>query len=229
MRTRGELDETGRDLGERVVTEIGLAAGERRQLCELMDQLGPDAPTLCAGWTTRDLAAHLVIREGRPDAAVGILVPPLAWYTTRVQAGAAAQPWAELVERVRTGPPRWSLLRLSPVGDRVNGVEFFVHHEDVRRAQPGWTPRAADPHRSVALWETLTRLGRLCYRKSPVGVVLRGPDGLARTIRRGARTVTVTGPPEELLLHAYGRAEALVDLTGDPADVAALQASDRGF
>jgi uncharacterized protein (TIGR03083 family) len=45
-----------------------LARAERAALCDLFDEVGPDAPTLCAGWTTRDLAAHLVIRERRADA-----------------------------------------------------------------------------------------------------------------------------------------------------------------
>ena len=45
----------------------------------------PDAPTLCEGWKTRDLAAHLVVRERRPDATLGIAVPFLADYTAKVQ------------------------------------------------------------------------------------------------------------------------------------------------
>ena len=49
---------------------------------------------------------------------------------------------AEIVERVRTGPPRWSPMRLDAVDRLVNTVEFFVHHEDVRRARPLWSPRA---------------------------------------------------------------------------------------
>lgn len=206
-----------------------LAVNERRELSELLDRVGPDAPTLCGDWTTRDLAAHLVIREGRPDAAVGILLPPLAGYTARVQRGVARRSWPELVEQFRTGPPRWSLMRLSSMAERINGVEFFVHHEDVRRARPAWAPRSADPHRSTQLWHILARMGRLCYRKSPVGVVLRRPDGAQRIARPGDRTVTVVGAPEELMLHAYGRDEAVVDLEGERADIDDLQGSQRGF
>lgn len=208
---------------------VTLAGSERQELSELLEQVGPAAPTLCGDWTTRDLAAHLVIREGRPDAAAGILLAPLAGYTARVQRGVAERAWPELVEQIRSGPPRWSLMRLSPMGEQINGVEFFVHHEDVRRARPAWQPRPADPQRAGQLWRMLARVGRLCYRKSPVGVVLRRPDGAQRVARRGARAVTVVGDPEELMLHAYGRAEAVVELEGDQADVAALQASARGF
>ncbi len=206
-----------------------LAAGERHELCDLMDQLGPDAPTLCEGWTTRDLAAHLVVREGRPAAAAGILLPPLAPLTARVQRSTAERPWPELVALVRNGPPWWSLMRLGPLGEKINGVEFFVHHEDVRRVGRRWERRPADAHRADALWAVLSRLARLCYRRSPVGVVLRRPDGTERVARRGRRSVTVVGPPEELTLHAYGRAEALVDVEGDPMDVQQLQDSQRGF
>lgn len=208
---------------------MNLGDSERQALCKLLDHVGPNAPTLCSGWTTRDLAAHLIVREGRPDAAVGILLPPLARYTARVQRDVASRPWPELVDAVRGGPPRWSLMRVPPVRDKLNAVEFFVHHEDVRRARLGWEPRPTDPHRGTALWAVLSTLARLCYRSSPVGVVLRAPDGSECTARRGTRTVTVAGPPEELTLHAYGRAEAVVDLDGDHADITSLQDSPRGF
>src|SRR4051812_32989801 len=58
---------------------------ERAALADLMAALGPDAPTLCTGWTTRDLAAHLIVRATRPDAAAGIMLAGLAGYTKRVQ------------------------------------------------------------------------------------------------------------------------------------------------
>jgi uncharacterized protein (TIGR03085 family) len=210
------------------MTETTPAASERDELCDLMTQVGPDAPTLCPGWATRDLAAHLVIREGRPDAAPGILFPPLAWYAERVQRATAQQPWPELVEQVRTGPPWYSPMRLPPA-DRMSVVEFFVHHEDVRRARPGWQPRTADPRRADELWMMLARMGRICYRKSPVGVVVRRTDGSERTIRSGSPSVTVIGTPDELLLHAYGRQEAVVEFEGEQADIESLQGSPRGF
>jgi uncharacterized protein (TIGR03085 family) len=206
-----------------------LAAGERRELCDLMDQLGPDAPTLCKGWTTRDLAAHLVIRERRVDAAPGILLPVLAGYTARVQRSAAQQPWADLVDLVRNGPPPWSPYALPGLGDKINTMEFFVHHEDVRRAQTGWEPRPADSRRAAALWALLGRAARVLYRHSPVGVVLRTPDGLERTVRGGDRSVTLIGSIDELTLHAFGREQTEVDIDGDQVDVAGLQSSQRGL
>jgi uncharacterized protein (TIGR03085 family) len=205
-----------------------VAAGERRALCNLMDEVGPEVPTLCVGWTARDLAAHLVVRESRPDVAGGILLPALARYTDRVQSSIAQRPWTELVDRVRSGPPWWSPWRLPWVGDLGNTMEFFVHHEDVRRARTGWEPRPADSRRAGVLWGLL-RAARVLYRKSPVGVVLRTPDGSERTARRGERSVTVVGSPEELTLHAFGRDQAIVDIEGDQVAVAALRSSQRGL
>ncbi|MGQ0716471.1 MAG: TIGR03085 family metal-binding protein [Pseudonocardiales bacterium] len=206
-----------------------LAASERRELCDLMDQVGPDAPTLCEGWTTRDLAAHLVVREGRPDAAGGILLPPLARYTARVQSSIAQRPWPQLVDLVRSGPPWWSPYSVPGLGDKINTMEYFVHHEDVRRAATGWEPRSADPRRAGVLWGLLRRGARVLYRKSPVGVVLRTPDGSERTVRRGERSVTVVGSPEELTLHAFGRDQAIVEIEGDQVDVVGFRSSQRGL
>lgn len=206
-----------------------LASSERWELCELLDRLGPDAPTLCLGWATRDLAAHLVLRERRLDAAVGIVLPTLAGYTASVQARIARQPWPQLVGLVRDGPPWWSPYRLPALGDRFNTLEFFVHHEDVRRAQQSWQPRPYDPHRAAELWALLTRAAWLLYRPSPVGVVLRTPEGARHTARRADRYVTVVGPVDELTLHAFARQQAQVELYGDPADVRALRDSRRGW
>jgi uncharacterized protein (TIGR03085 family) len=211
------------------VGEMTLAASERRELGDLMDQLGPDAPTLCEGWVTRDLAAHLVVRERRLDATPGILLPMLAHYTARVQRSVAQRPWADLVDLVRHGPPWWSPFGLPGLGDKINTMEFFVHHEDLRRAQSGWEPRPPDSRRAAALWAVLRLAARVLYRHSPVGVVLRTPDGLERTVKNGDRSVTLLGSTDELTLHAFGRAQTEVDIDGDQVDVADLQHSRRGL
>ncbi|NDE57953.1 MAG: maleylpyruvate isomerase family mycothiol-dependent enzyme, partial [Acidimicrobiia bacterium] len=105
------------------------ARNERHALCDLFLKVGPDAPTLCAGWTTRDLAAHLVVRETRPDAAGGILIRRLAPYGDRVRDKVARTDWTTLVDRVRNGPPRLSPMRIPALDDLTNTLEFFVHHE----------------------------------------------------------------------------------------------------
>ncbi|MBB5955673.1 uncharacterized protein (TIGR03085 family) [Saccharothrix tamanrassetensis] len=206
---------------------MGVAQDERRLLTGLFAEVGPDAPTLCDPWRTRDLAAHLVLRERRPDAAAGILVKPLARHTRKVQDGYAAKPWPELVALVRGGPPRWSPYAL--LDELVNSVEYFVHHEDVRRARDDWRPRSPDPRRDAVLWKGLRTAARLTYRRSPVGVVLRRPDGGSVTAKTGPNPVVLTGQVSELLVHAFGRDRAEVEYDGDRDAVRAVRTLDRSM
>jgi uncharacterized protein (TIGR03085 family) len=197
-----------------------IAKSEREALCDLFLDTGPDAPTLCEGWTTRDLAAHLVVREGRPDAALGIVVPTLSWWTKRVQQHTARTPWESLVGRVRTGPWRFSPSRIGTVDAALNGLEYFVHHEDVRRAQPGWEARELPVAVQESLWSAVRTRARFNLRSAPVGVVLADPGGRRVVARSGEPSVTVTGEPAELVLLIYGRGDhALVEVSGDEPTV----------
>lgn len=205
-----------------------VASSERRDLIALLEQLGPDAATLCDGWTTRELAAHLVLRERRPDAAAGISVGPLAGHTARVQERIARQDWDLVLGQLRS-PPLLSAARVPGLDDVVNAQEFFVHHEDVRRAQGHWAPRPMSPEREAEAWTRLTRMSRLLFRHAPVGVRLVRPDGTAHQAHGGTPVVTLTGPPGELVLFAYGRGEhARVEVSGPGDAVAALRAADLG-
>jgi uncharacterized protein (TIGR03085 family) len=208
------------------------ALSERLLLCDELDRLGPDAPTLCEGWATRDLAAHLVIREGRPDLNAGSYVPFLAARLDRARDSLAHGDYSALVERIRSGAPRWNPQSHPQIDEITNLVEYFVHHEDVRRAQPDWTRRDLSERLQRHLWAALRRSARLVFRKAPTGVVLVAP-GLGR---RSARlpdehgTVVLRGEPSELVLFAYGRGEqALVEIEGGPDDVAALRGSRLGI
>jgi len=208
---------------------MSVATDERSALCDLFDELGPDQPTLCEGWQTRDLAAHLVLREHRPDAAPGILLKPFAGHTKRVQDGYARRPWSELVDLVRGGPPVWWPTRIEAVDKLVNSVEFFVHHEDARRGQDGWEPRKPDERRDAAMWDGLRRAGKMTLRKTPVGLILRRPDGEEIVVRRGPNTVTAVGEPGELLLFAFGRDAVRVEFEGEQSSIAAVRGLNRGL
>jgi uncharacterized protein (TIGR03085 family) len=207
---------------------VSIASRERAATAELLAELGPDAPTLCEGWSTRDLAAHLAVRERRPDATPGIAVSALSGWTERVQTGYAERPYEELVELVRTGPGLLSPFAL-PGWDRFfNTTEYVVHHEDVRRAQPGWAPRDLPRQVQDSLWKAVRARAPLAFRSSAAGVVLRR-SGAARSrvvAAKGEPVATVTGEPLELLLYVFGRRDhAVVDVTGEPAAIAALTAA----
>ena len=199
------------------------AKRERLLLADLLETAGPDAPTLCEGWRTHDLAAHVVVRERRPDAAGGLLVKQLAPRLEKVMAEFAARPYEELIRLIRTGPPRFSPFQLKQIDEVSNTIEFYVHTEDVRRARPDWTPRELDPVFQDALWSRLERGARLMGRGTPTGLVLRRPDGQTAVAHRGTPVVTVTGEPSELLLFAYGRRSAAkVELEGEDDAIARL-------
>ncbi|ARF54855.1 TIGR03085 family metal-binding protein [Streptomyces gilvosporeus] len=205
------------------------AKRERLLLADLLESAGPEAPTLCANWTTRDLAAHVVVRERRADAAGGLLLKSLEARLERVQAEFAAKPYDELIHLIRTGPPRMSPFALKQIDEASNTVEFFVHAEDVRRAQPDWSPRELDPVFADALWSRIERMARVLGRKSPVGVVLRRPDGQTAVAHRGTPVVTVTGSPAELTMFAFGRqAQADVELDGEKEAVERLLTASLG-
>ncbi|OJZ67950.1 TIGR03085 family protein [Mycobacterium paraffinicum] len=206
---------------------MSVAQRERAALVETMRSTGPEAPTLCEGWKTRDLAAHLVIREYRPDAAPGILIPFFAAHTEKVQNQVAERAdWDELVDKVASGPPLYSPFKLlDPV---ANVPEMFIHHEDVRRAQPGWVPRELEPALSGMLRRTLPLMARMTLAKVPGRVALRTPEGKTLLTAGQGPAVTVTGPPEELLLFAVGRA-ARVEFDGDAAAVQAVRDAPKGL
>jgi uncharacterized protein (TIGR03085 family) len=210
---------------------VTFARAERAALTELFKQVGPDAATLCEGWTAADLAAHLVARERRPDSGPGLAVPALRGWTERVRRKLKERPFSELVHLIGTGPPRASLFGLFPALDSmVNGIELFVHHEDVRRAQPGWEPRVLPAAVEASLWARLRQGGRVFFRRAPVGVRLQNPDGAVVTVKQGSPTVTLKGRPSELVLYGFGRgANARVEAEGDEAAVARLHAIRFGM
>lgn len=193
-----------------------VAASERAALADLFLEVGPDAPTLCGDWLTRDLAAHLVLRERRIDAIPGIVASRFAAHTEAVQQRLAARPWAELVDKVRNRSP----FLVGPLDDTFNTTEFFVHHEDVRRAVPDWSPRPTDERLERTMWRVLRSRGRAFFRQSPVGVLLSLPDGTTHVASGGQPSVTLVGPASELLLYAFGRKDhALVKITGGAEDI----------
>lgn len=204
---------------------------ERGRLCDLLDELGPQAPTLLAPWVTRDIAAHLVLREHDHLAGPGLVLPG-AWgrFAEGRQRRLAQRDFAWLTATLRSGPPP-GFFRVGWVRRGPNLNEFFVHQEDVRRAN-GLGPRVNEPGMDEALWHNVTRAPWLLARRlKNVGLELRwaGTDRVVRA-RRGRPTARLTGPPGELLLYLFGRrGAARVELSGPDEAMRAVRGASFGM
>jgi uncharacterized protein (TIGR03085 family) len=161
-------------------------AAERAQLSDLLDELGPGAPTLLTPWTTRDIAAHLVLRERDSFAGPGFVLPG-AWsrLAERRRTALALRDFTWLVAAFRSGPPP-GFFRPGWVRRLPSLNEFFVHHEDVRRAN-GRGPRTSEHAMDEALWRNVSRSFWFLARR------LRGARGSACNSRFQAGCPSSTG------------------------------------
>jgi uncharacterized protein (TIGR03085 family) len=209
------------------VSKRTVLLAERAALCDTLERYGPTAPTLCEGWLTLDLAAHLVVRERDPRSGPGILFGDTFFgrYTRTLMDRAKAKGYPALVVRLRAGPP--FIMQRAMAGVNVN--ENWIHHEDVRRAN-GEAPRPPDPDVDEILWRMLQRTGKFATRRARgTGVELVLPDGRKAVLRKGSSSVTLTGAVGELVLYLSGRRSAAqVELSGDPAAIELIQTMKLG-
>lgn len=206
-----------------------LARRERLALCDLARSVGPDAPTLCGGWDAADLVAHLLVRERDPLGSLGIAVGALSGLTDRAMRRARARDFEASVRRLRS--PGITPYALPPVEVLANTLEYLVHHEDLRRGRPDWTPRTLAPADLDLVWRLGTGAGRMLVRPAGVPVrVVRSDTGASTTVRSGADPVVITGPVVEVVLVLFGRSAVQdVSYDGPPDAVAALRDADLGF
>jgi uncharacterized protein (TIGR03085 family) len=204
------------------------ARAERAELVELLRQLGPDAPTACIGWTTADMTAHLYVRERRADAGPGVVLGgPFASHTDRVMASVLrVHEYDDVVSRVAAGPP----LLLRPLDEQMNLFEFFVHHEDVRRAN-GEGPRDLPEELEALMWERLRRMLRLSLRRVHGTQVEVVSDQGGRAVVGGSGPIVrMTGPVGELALYTFDRKDmAQVELSGDAEAIERLEGARLGI
>lgn len=208
------------------------ARAERAALCDTLLDVGPDAPTLCGGWTSGDLLAHLLVREGRPDQAAGVLVPKLAERTEQAMARLRDEhDHATLVERLREGPPRWHPARVPAVDEQTNLVEMFVHHEDVLRAGLGAPRRSLSPAMVSALGSRLAIIGPMLFRRTKGATIeIATAKGNSRVGKGEDPVVQIHGRPGEIILFGFGRqAVAEVELVGPPEAVETVRTTSFGF
>ncbi len=212
------------------MTTALLARRERIALCDLALALGEDAPTLCGDWTAKELVVHLLVREYDPVAAAGLVVPPLARVTEFQMARKSRKDFGVLVEQLRKRG--LTVYSLPPVDKVLNTLEYFVHHEDLRRAQPGWEPRVLAREDEDLIWSALRVAGRGLVRPAGVPVRIRRTDAdTSATLRRGSDPVVLSGLPSELAFHLFGRQSHSRGLTATGPDdrIAQVWSADLGI
>ncbi|MFJ6808876.1 maleylpyruvate isomerase family mycothiol-dependent enzyme [Streptomyces anulatus] len=191
-----------------------LVHAERAALTDDLARLDPgqwDAPSLCEGWTVRDVAAHLVdaARTTRIGFVAGLVRARFDFDRQNARG----------VERERGASPQETLERLRRVASRTTTppapldtrlVEEVVHGEDIRRAVGLVRPYPQ---------EAVVRALRLQAR-TPAS--FGGAKELVARVRLTATDADlsigegpdVTGPALSLLLAVSGRRAALDELDG---------------
>jgi uncharacterized protein (TIGR03085 family) len=206
---------------------------ERAALCNSALEAGEEAPTLCEGWAVKDLVIHLLIRERDPIASTAIVVPQLQKLADRSADKLGRQDFVTLVERVRGGPPRWSPMAVPKVDQLLNTLEYFVHHEDIRRAAPGWEPRELTDRERRILFKGAATAGKGFVRSVGVPTEIRWTDGereRSAVLAKGEDPVVVTGEPAELTMFLFGRDQHTgLKFEGPQAHIDRLQAGSLGI
>jgi uncharacterized protein (TIGR03083 family) len=190
-----------------------LAAAERRDLADHLATLGDDEweqPSLCSGWSVRDVAAHVPSYDELGWPATLALYARSGFSLDRSNAALVERGRRlgtdELVARLRAhADPRGVTAMFGSAIALTDGV---IHHQDIRRALGH--PRTVPPERLLA-----------ALRFLPRARVLPAPENL-----RGLRVVAtdldwehgsgpeVRGPGEALLVALAGRRQALAELDG---------------
>jgi uncharacterized protein (TIGR03085 family) len=214
------------------MVDLPMDTQERLALCDLFDELGPLVPTLIEGWTAHDLAAHIVLRERDPVAGPCLVFPrPFQRFAERRRARLArGKDFAAMVAQIRSGPP-FGFFRIGWVRALANLNEFFVHHEDLRRAN-GRGPRILTPEMDTALWRNVRRGGHFLSRRlGSCGLELQWAEtGELVVVQPGEPAVRLIGVPGELLLYIFGRQSAAqVEVSGSDEAVATVRRTHFGM
>jgi len=107
------------------------------------------------------------------------------------------------------------------VDELTNTVEFFIHHEDVRRGQDGWEPRDLAEGHARAIWRAVRFTGKIALRRVRIPVQVREANGYGEfTVGGESPPLTVVAPAGELALFLSGRQRAARVSVEGPADQA---------
>ncbi len=208
-------------------------AASRDALVAALYAAGPNEPTLVDTWQTQHLAAAVYVKEnphhvtergfGSHSAARQAAIEKLG------EESSSRKAFYNLVRKIANGPeeppasPRQSMfskLRRAvtprkPEADNLL-LHFFVHTEDIRRAQTRWAPRKLTEAYADALFEQLRDQARKYYANAKTGYVLVRTNGERIVAKRGTAQTFVTGPAGELVLHALGRPDHALVLIDRP-------------
>jgi uncharacterized protein (TIGR03083 family) len=198
-----------------------LLAAERRALADLVETLGEDqlrTPSLCEGWTVRDVVAHVTLSlDARPLVAVRALVQARGSLPRAVQvmtADAGKRTTDELVALLRERAE----LRWSPPGFGLEAplTDIVVHGVDLRR--PLGIRHEPEPD------AVRTGLDFVVQRKAGRGFThprhQRGLRFVATDLDWSHGTgPVVQGPALPLLVALCSRPAVLEDLEGDGVPV----------
>ncbi|GAA2273335.1 maleylpyruvate isomerase family mycothiol-dependent enzyme [Nonomuraea roseoviolacea subsp. roseoviolacea] len=193
-------------------------AAERRELADLLEDLPPalwEAPSLCAGWRVREVAAHMSLgfRLSLPRMALELVKARGGMNRMtdrRARRDAAAMSAAELVAAIRDNAHHpWR----PPVGGLPAALGHDVVHGLDITVGAGIDRRVAE-ERVRLLLEQVTPRGARFFGADLSGVQLRADD-LDWTFGAGA---PVTGAAQDLLLVAYGRRLPPGRLRGEASD-----------
>jgi uncharacterized protein (TIGR03083 family) len=181
-------------------------------------------PSLCRGWTVRDVAAHVALQNttwsAMPKAVVDMA--RFGGMNGAIQAMAcrhAASPTDQIIGEIRERIGVWRPLPTVTYRDTL--IDYLVHTQDI--AIP--LDRAMDMRADVAAVaaERVWTSARMFHARKKLAGYRLIADDTTWSVGQGQE---VTGPISALLLLLTGRAAALPRLSG--AGMAALQARFAG-
>ncbi|MCV7115907.1 maleylpyruvate isomerase family mycothiol-dependent enzyme [Mycobacterium nebraskense] len=198
-------------------TLMDMAGAERADLAEFLATLTPqqwDAPSLCSGWTVKDVVAHVISYEEL--GALGLLKRfAKGWLVRANQVGvdefADLSP-EQLLYFLRTHLQPRGLT--AGFGGMIALVDGTIHHQDIRRALG--RPRSVPVDRLERVLGLVPGNPRLGAGRRIRGLRLRATD-------LDCHGPEVTGPGEALLMAMSGRPAALADLDGPGLDTLAAR------
>lgn len=191
------------------------------RLLHELDDTDFDTPTLCDGWTVRDVLGHMGLGHTTAMPAMTVRIARYGFNVTKASynesktlfAGKTADEIRRFWDEVMVaGHPRKGISRLIP--NRAGFLDHLVHNQDIRR--PTGHPRQIPADRLRRVLDLVRTEGTPMFspKKNVAGLTLVATD-IAWSGGDGPR---VEGPGEALVLAGSGRKAALRDLNGDGVD-----------